>query len=259
MFNPKLQVLKILVILIMSPVAFGQTDICIPQFLDGVAGPFRYRTTLVMQNQEQNQAQVQLQFYDNNGAPMQQFMMNRRGMHGGQSPVGPNGQFSPDPIQSQGAVGYRSGGEGGFQAGFVQIQSQSRIQSHARLQLFDSSGSLLSETNIIPGPQFRNGSFYADRADGAMIGLAFTNTSVDQTATCTLEIYADDGTLLNTTQIVLGPRSQTAQFLSQIFPNVLTNDAGYVRISCNNPICALALHLRGLGMTQIPVAVEDVG
>ena len=257
MFNQKLLILEIFVILIMSPIAFGQTDICIPQFVDGIVGPLQYRTMVVLQNQEQNQAQVQLQFYDNNGAPMQQFMMHRRGMHGGQSPAS-NGQFTPDPIGPGGAMGYRSGGEGGFQVGFVQIQSQSRIQAHTRAQLFDLSGNLLSETNIIPGPQFHNGSFYADRADGAGIGLALTNISGNQTTICTLEIFADDGTLLDTTQITLGPHSQIAQFLFQIFPDILTDDVGYVRISCDNPICALALHLRGFGMTQIPVVVEDI-
>jgi len=257
MLNQKLTMLGIFIILIMGSKAFAQTDVCIPQFLDGVAGPFQWRTMVVLQNQDQNQAQVQMQFYNNNGVSMQQFTMNRRGGQGGQGPVGPNGQFNPEPIRERAAVGFRSGGEGGLQSGFVQIQSQSRIQAHTRLQIFDFTGNLISETNITPGPQFRNGSFYADRSDGAGIGLALTNPLQAQTTICTLEIFADDGTLLGATEITLGPRSQTAQFLFQLFPDILEDDVEYVRISCDNLICALALHLRGLSMTQIPVVVED--
>lgn len=257
MLNRNLTVLGIFVILAMGTAAFAQTDVCIPQFLDGDAGPFQWRTMLVLHNQDKIQAQVQLQFYNNNGAPMQQITMNRQGRQGGQGPVGPNGQFNPEPIRERAAVGFRSQGKGGLQSGFVQIQSQNRIQAHSRVQLYDFTGSLISETNIIPGPQFRNGSFYADRSDGAEIGLALTNPSAAQSSICTLEIFADDGTLLDATEITLGPRSQTAQFLFEIFPDVFADDVGYVRISCDNPICSLALRLCGLNMTQIPVVVED--
>ena len=70
MMNQKLTVLGIFVILAIGTTAFAQTDLCIPQFLDGVAGPFQWRTMVVLQNQDQNQAQVQMQFYNNNGAPL---------------------------------------------------------------------------------------------------------------------------------------------------------------------------------------------
>jgi hypothetical protein len=237
--------------------AYSQTDVCIPQFLNGAAGPFQWKTMLVLQNQEQNQAQVQVQFFNNNGMPLQQLTMSRRGRQGGQGPVNSNGQFNPQPIRARTAVAYRSEGDGGFQSGFAKIQSQSRIRTHARLQLHDSTGNVISETNIVPGPQFRSGSFFADRSDGAGIGLALANPSSSQSATCTLEIFNEDGVSLGMTQITVGPHSQIAQFLFQAFPNVLEDDVALIEISCDSPVCALALHLRGLSMTQIPIVVED--
>jgi hypothetical protein len=253
----QIMILGLLVIMCLGVPAFAQTDVCIPQFLDGVAGPFQWKTMLVLQNQEQNQAQVQVQFFNNNGMPLQQLTMSRRGQQGGQGPVNGNGQFNPQPIRARSGVAYRSQGEGGFQTGFARIQSQSRIRTHARLQLHDSTGNLISETNIIPGPQFRAGSFFADRSDGAGIGLALTNPSSAQSATCTLEIFNEEGDSLGITQVSVGPHSQIAQFIFQTFPNILEDDVALIKISCDNPICALALHLRGLSMTQIPIVVED--
>lgn len=250
--------LGIIFLLFQTAAAFAQSELCIPQFLDGVAGPFQYRTTLVIQNQDQTQAMVQFQFYNNDGLPMQQFMMNRRSGPGGQGPVGSNGQFNPDPVQNRAAVGFRSSGESGLQSGFVMIRSANRIRAHAQLQLFDYAGNILSETNVVPGAPFRQGSFYADRSDGAGIGLALTNPADYQAAIVTLEIMAEDEiTVLGSAQVTLEPHAQIAQYLFQLFPNILTDDIGYVRITSSNPICALALHLRGFSMTQIPVIIED--
>jgi hypothetical protein len=236
----------------------AQTQVCVPQFLDGNSGPFQWRTTLVLQNQDQAQAQVQLNFYDNNGTPMRQFEMRRRGGPGSQAQVGPGGQFDPEPIRAGFAVGYQSGGQGALQAGYVSIQSQNRIQVQSRLQLFDSVGNLISEAIVVPGEQFSRSGFYADQAGGAGIGLALTNPSANQTAICTLEIIGADGiAVLGTTQIALGPHSQTARFLFELFPSILTDDVGFVRITCSEPVCALALQLRGLAMAQIPVVIED--
>ncbi len=236
--------------------ALAQTQVCVPQFLDGSAGPFQWRTTLILQNQDQTQAQVRLNFYDNNGTPIQ-LEMRRRGGSGSPAHAGPGGQFDPEPIRARAAVGYQSGGGGAMQAGYAMIQSQNRIQVQSRLQLLDGVGNIVSEAIVVPGQQFRRAAFYADQADGAGIGLALTNASTNQTAICTLEVIGSDGvTVLGTTQINLGPHSQTARFLFELFPD-LTDEVGFVRITCSEPVCALALHLRGLVMAQIPIVIED--
>lgn len=236
--------------------ALAQTQVCVPQFLDGSAGPFQWRTTLVLQNQDQTQAQVRFNFYDNNGTPFQ-LEMRRRGGPGSPLQVGPGGQFDPEPIRARAAVGYQSSGRGALQAGYVMIQSQNRIQVQSRLHLLDGTGNIVSEAIIVPGQQFFRAGFYADQSDGAGIGLALCNPSTTRTAICTLELVASDGeTILGTTQISLGPHSQTARFLFELFPALLTDAVGFVRITCSEPVCALALHLRGLVMAQIPIVIE---
>lgn len=239
-------------------ISMAQTQVCVPQFVDGDAAGFQFRTTLVLHNQDQNQAQVQLSFYDEKGVPFSQMAMTRRGGSGSGSQVGPGGQFNPEPIRARFAVAYQSGGQGPLQVGHVMIQSQNRIQVESRFQLHDEIGNLLSEAIVVPGQQFHQGSFYADRSDGAGIGLALTNPSATQTTICTVEIIDSDGnSVLGTTQITLGPHSQTARYLFELFPEILEDDVGFVRITCSEPVCALALHLRGLVMAQIPVVIED--
>ena len=237
--------------------ALAQTTVCVPQFLNGSLGAYQWRTTLILQNQEQIQAQIQLHFRDSNGAPIQQLRMTRAYGQGPQYGVGLNGEWSPDPIRARSMIALRSTGEGGLQAGYVMVQSQQRIQVQARLQVFDANGTLVSETGAIPGPQFRQGTFYAGRSQGALIGLALINPSTDRTVACTVEVVSEEGEVLGTTIVALGAHAQIASYLFELFPQLLTDEGTFVRITCVDPVCALVLHLNGLEMFQIPVVVVD--
>ncbi len=250
-------ILKSLVVLALAAPALAQTTVCVPQFLDGASGPFQWRTTLILMNHEQTQAQVQLQFRDNNGAPMQQLRMTRAHGQGPIHAVDPNGQFNTEPIRARSMVALQSGGEGGLQAGYVLVQSQQRIQVQTRIQLLDHEGNPLAETGISPGPQFRSGSFYAGKPEDAGIGMALANPAADRTVVCTVEVVAEDGTVLGTTEVTLGPHSQIARYLFELFPQLLTDEGVFVRISCTDPICALVLYLHGFEIYQIPVFVVD--
>jgi hypothetical protein len=242
-----------LVVLILAASSYAQSAICIPQFVDGESDAVRWRTTLILMNQEQTEARVQLQFYDNEGAPIRQLQMTRT--HGQGTDA--NGQFSPEPIRARSMVTLQSSGQGGLKAGYVTVQSQQRIQVQTRLQLTDQIGNLLAEVGVTPGPQFRMGSFYAGTSEGALIGMSLANPSLDQTVTVSVEVVAEDGTVLGTTDVTLGPHSQIAQFLFELFPQLLTDEGVFVRITSPDPICALVLNLHGFEMFQIPVFVID--
>lgn len=246
-----------LVVLALAASSYAQTTICIPQFVDGESDSIRWRTTLILMNQEQTQAQVQLQFLDNSGAPIRQLRMTRAHGQGPVQGTDANGQFSPDPIRARSMVALHSSGEGGLQAGYVIVQSQQRIQVQTRLQVTDRDGNLLAEVGVTPGPQFRIGSFYAGTSEGALVGMSLANPSTDQTVTCTVEIVAEDGTVLGTTDVTLGPHSQIARFLFELFPQLLTDEGVFVRITSTDPICALVLNLHGFEIFQIPVFVVD--
>jgi len=142
--------------------------------------------------------------------------------------------------------------------GSVMVQSQSRIQVQARLQIMDQNGYLLAETNIGPGPQFRIGHFYAEKPEDAAIGLALNNPSADKTVTCTIEVVAEDATVLGITTVTLGPHSQIARFLFELFSQLLTDEGIYkVYVTCPDMVCALALYFHGFEMFEIPVFVVD--
>lgn len=240
-------------------IAQDQERVCIPQFLDGTAGPYRWNTTLMIHNQEQLQTQAQLRFFDTEGTPMEGLQLRERMGKGQHAQGGPGGQFETRPLGQGATRSYRSGGEGPFQAGYCLIESDRPLQVHSRLQLYGSDGTLIAETGIIPTPQFRSGGFFVDRTENREIGFALMNSAQQGGANCTLEIYEEDGTEpLETYELELGPHSQIARYLKEFFPEILADGSGFVKINCDAPVCALALHLHGFQMLQIPVFVNDV-
>lgn len=211
--------------------ALGQNEVCIPLYVDGVTGPYRWETTLVISNQQQTGAEFRLHFYDSNGQTIPGPILSERRGRGPMSPMGPGGQFDPSPINARTMRSYRSHGEDALQSGYCVVESQDRIEAYAQVRLLDHTGNVLSETGIIPGPQFRSGSFFADRMDGQGVGVAFANTSADET-TCTLELFAEDGTTsLGTAEIQLGPGSHTMRMLSELFPDLLADEVGFIVVS----------------------------
>lgn len=247
------------ILLLQSLFLLGQSqdEICVPQFVNGSLGPFRWETTVMIQNQEQAQAQIQLRFFQNDGQALNNFQFRTRMGFGKQFQVGSNGLLTPDPVRERSMMSLRSAGQGPLQIGFCLIQSQGRIQAQARLHVYDSSGTLLHEAALSNPGRFLQGSFFADLTDGRQMGVVVTNPSAETTANCRLEIFAEDGVeALGSVDLQMGPHSQSSKYLFEYFPDLLTGDVGFVRITCDNPVCALALQLKGLSMLQVPIFVE---
>ncbi len=243
---------------VFSQTLLAQTNICVPQFVDGVSAGLRWQTTLVLHNQLMTPAQLMLQLYNTTGQPLSGMMMNRPGTGGMQFQFGPNGQFNPNPINARSMLSYRSPGVGPFQNGFLEVQSQDRIQAHLMMHVYDSSGNLLSETGIVPHAPLRIGNFWTNPSGSARFGLALANSSGTTPATVTLEFLAEDGvTPIGTATFQLGPRAQIARFVDEWLTNFVPGTAGFVRITATSPICGLALQFRGLMMTQIPILIEN--
>lgn len=235
-----------------------ETVVCIPQVVDGSFGPYRWRTTIIVQNQEMEQAQVQMRFLNFNGENMGQFKLQGQAGKGPNYQAGPNGQFDPDPVRNRSMVSFRSRGEDALQIGYCLVQSQSQIRVHARLQMFDLQENLLAETNVTPSGDFTSGSFFLDESEDQDTAIALTNRADDPNV-CTFEVFLEGETEpLGSEEIELGPHSQISRYLFELFPELLTDEAGYVRITCEEPTCALVLNLRGLQMLQIPIFVETI-
>lgn len=236
----------------------AQTDIWLPQFIDGEAGGLRWQTTLVFHNETTTQAQVMLHLYNTDGQPLSGIMMNRFGSGGMQFQFGPNGQFNPNPINMRSMLAYRSSGSGTFRSGLLQIQSQDQIQAHMMLHVYDSDGNLISETGVVPNAPFVAGNFWVNPSGGARFGLALANPSETAPATVTLDFFEEDGTTpVGSVNLDLGPRTQIARFVDEWLQTFAPITIGFVRITATSPICSVVIQFRDLDMTQIPILIEE--
>jgi hypothetical protein len=230
------------------------SSICIPQFVDGTAGPVRWQTTLIIQNQETTQAQIRLHFYRSDGQPSQTTLNERERLRR-RIQAGADGAAATD--LGPGAAGsFRSGGQGPLQTGSCLVDSPARIQAHSMIHLYDGQGNLLQETGIVSQPQFRIANVFVDQADNAAVGLAVANPS-DQSISATFEFIAEDGTtVLGSFEVTLGPHAQIARFVREMFPN-FPEGIGFIRITTSSPVCGMALRLRGLDLSQVPVFINQ--
>lgn len=244
--------------LILMSSSMAQETVCVPQFVDGVMHQYRWKTTLVLQNAEPTRERIQLHFHSTDGSPMDGVWLRERLGHGPQAAVGPGGQFETPALAGNAVRSYQSLGQGTAQAGYVCADSPDRVRLHAMIHLYDADGNLISDTGIIPGRALRRGSFLADQTEGATGGIAFLNPSFESPTTCAVELFEENGeTPIGNATVTLQPRAQIARLLLDMFPELLTGDVGFVRVTCDNPVCLLVLRLRGLEMLQIPVFVES--
>lgn len=243
-------------LLLLALPAAAQTDICIPQFVDGMSDGLLWRTTLIVRNQEQTQSQLQIHIRQADGDGMQLRMRQRRGEQAQQHNI-EDGSFSPDAIRERATVAYRSEGDGPLQTGYALVQSQTRIQARAQLQLHDGNGHLLSEVSLVPAAQFQSGTLHVDHTENGQVGLAFVNASDTTTATVTLELFSPDGVSLGTTTFDLGPRAHIARFVSEWLSGLLTDDVGYLAISSSSPVCGVGVIFREMTMTQAQLFVDE--
>jgi hypothetical protein len=230
------------------------TSICVPQFVDGTSGGLRWQTTLFIANQEMTQTQARLQFYRNDGQPLQ-MMVNERERLRRRIQAGADGQAGV-ALSAQTASSFRSMGLGPLQAGSTLIDAPARIQVHAAIQVRDAEGNLLEETGVVPHPQFRAAYIFIDQSDNAAVGIAVANPA-DQPVSATFEFIAEDGvTVLGALQVTLGPHAQIARFVREMFPD-FPEGIGFVRVVTSAPVCGLALRLIGLDLSQVPLFVNQ--
>lgn len=240
--------------------AFGQENqVCIPRFAAGIAGDMQWRTTLVLRNQDMTQTNMQLRLFQDDGTQFSGIMLRTRMGQGPQLPPGPGGFFQAGPFGAGEMQTFRTElGNGPLQAGYAVIESANRIQAFARMQLYDISGSLISEADLLPSTPFSSGTFLVDRTEGQTEALAVTNLSA-ATANCTLELFQEEETIpLDTFSFILAPGQQIAHYLSELFPGLIANGYGYARMNCDVPVCATALQFRNnFQMLQIPIFADD--
>jgi hypothetical protein len=256
--------------------AQSQNRVNLGYFANGLFGEYRVQTSLVVQNQEATEATLQLRFRHMNGAPMEGLAIQGRAQKGRQHRAGQNGEVQGLSIPPGAYRNFESTGEGPLEIGSCSVDSPARIRAYSRVRLFDAEGLLVSEVNILPSGSFRGGGFFMGDMDPADIGISLTNTSAESTAVCLLQLFetvegaGNDVPLLegDGVTLTLGGDAQTTRMLKELFEEQYettlkefladpeTGDV-YAIVTCDNPICAVVLHLNGLEYLGIPVNPES--
>jgi hypothetical protein len=241
--------------------AQDETELCLPQFVHGTFNDdFRWESSIFFFNLGDQDVSPEFTFRTAAGEAWAGSLAPSLG-RGDQVQIGEGGAFSPgQPFAGRAGGTFRTTGEGEFQSGFVTVRAPGRFGVMTRAHLFDSQGNLIAETSMIPQPAFRTGAFLIDTLEGQRTGLAITNAGEGE-ATCTLTFFRE-GEADPVGEIELeafGPHTQRAEMLDEMFPDLFADDAGFVVISCDQPVCAAAMNLRGLDTRQIPIFVDPLG
>ena len=97
---------------------------------------------------------------------------------------------------------------------------------------------------------------FIDHTDGAQVGFAIANPSGTRPATVTMQFLGEDGvTMLDSAQVQLGPRSQMARYVNEVFPGMLTGIVGSLRINSPSAVCGMGLRMRGENLSEDPMFV----
>jgi hypothetical protein len=256
--------------------AQSQNRVNLGYFANGLVGGYRVQTALVVQNQETTEATLQLRFLHMNGAPMEGLDIRGRAQKGRQHRAGQNGEIQGLSIPPGAYRSFESNGEGLLEIGSCSVESPDRIRAYSRVRLFDAEGRLVSEVNILPSGNFRGAGFFMGDMDPAEVGISLTNTDAVSTAICLLQLYetvegaGNDIPLLDGdgVTLTLGGDTQTTKMLKELFEDQYaqtlrdyladpeTGDV-YAIVTCDNPVCAVVLHLNGLEYLGIPINPEN--
>jgi hypothetical protein len=237
-----------------------ETELCLPQFVHGTfQDDFRWESSILFFNLSDQELTPEFTFRTAEGEPMMGGLRTRLG-RGDELEIGEGGLFSPaQPFAGRTGTTLRTTSQNEFQSGFVTVRAPGQFGILTRAHLFDAQGNLISETSIIPQPAFRTGGFVIDTMEGQRTGFALTNAG-EQPATCTLTFF-QEGEAEASGEVVLeelGAHTQRAQNLDEIFPDLFADEAGFVLINCDQPVCALAINMRGVTATQIPIFTDPL-
>jgi len=117
-------------------------------------------------------------------------------------------------------------------------QSSPALRSIIQLR---QNGRLIGMTGIYPSAPARRSQTFVDFTGGHDSGIAVLNDGSNP-AVIRLTVYNNQGTALPASStITLAPRTQTATFVSQLFPSLPRGFRGTLEISADSPIHAIAL------------------
>jgi hypothetical protein len=242
-FKRVLLVPCLLVLLLSWEAAAQQKVMIFPQFASGGV----FRSTIVLQNSTGAAVAATVDFFRADGTP---FTLNfTDGMSGASRsvPLGPNQ-----------TVFLETDGSGDLSAGWVRVTSSADIGGTVIFSQFDGAGNRVTEAGVGPATPGTELSIPVDVRPGFGTGVALANFGTD-TASGTMRLLDTTGTIVaNGPLPSLGPRGQTARFVSELFPGVAIAQ-GTLSIVSSTPLAAVALRTASNILTTLPVTPGAAG
>ena len=241
MSKTKLAVSLFVLALFLPPHSFAQ-QFYFPQIADGSFPGGFWQTSILIHNPNPRglrTSSVTIKFIQSSGDPFFVSFVDEQNR-----PVG-----SGDQIAFQLAGGqtrkFTSTSQGPLTVGFASVSGQVVVEGNAVFSQFGSSGNLISRASV-PGTVARTRqAILVDTLNGFRTAIAYANPSFSVT-NIGLELLNTEGQLvMPTVETFLSPRTQTAQFVDELFPNLpALSDPGIVgalNIVSTAPVVALGL------------------
>ena len=222
------------------------------QIGNGQVGAIGVQTAINLANVSAGQIPVQLDFFDSNGLPL---VLTIDGL-------GTESTFNFVLGSGQSTV-LGTTGQGAIQVGYARVTSVEGLGGSAVFSRVDLPSGLLETESGVPASQPANSfSLFVDTTGNAETGLALANPAPGPAGgpptILDLKLLDMAGQEIGSRELELATGQHTAQFVTQLFPEVegIDNMRGLLQVSSPVPIVAVTLLQNDDSSTPFP---EDVG
>jgi hypothetical protein len=225
------------IILVSAGASFAQQTVYFPQIANGMENGTltHWHTTIFIDNQGTGTASGTISLVNSDGTPMLALFVDENG-----NGAAHNGQitFQLGPGQNH---KYTSTATNPLQVGYGVMTANAPVAANLIFSYYSNAGPefLVAEAGL-PGtlPMMRQGIF-SDTQDGFNPGVAVVNPTASAQS-ITFQLVNNNGQVVMSTTLTLGPNQHFAKFLSELFPN-LPVMAGRLQFFGSGPLAAVAL------------------
>ncbi len=233
----------------------AQNRACVPQFVSGFDGRTSWETELTINRTSFRPFDVSVSFFDSDGHLFQNLIFVDRRTTFGRHFVDP---FSKNPFRIRSGFVFGTNPFSPLRFGFVVVEALGSFLVTAGFRQAEITGQFIQETTVRSIEPFRVAELFAEEVQRQSFGLVVTNVDPRLTAFGTLEFFPRGSIVpLFRFPLQLGPQVQVSRFLTEFFPLLPPGFSGSVRLTFDQPVCALAMDIGQSGMRQVPITVVE--
>ncbi len=250
-------------LLIQSEDAVAQTEILVPQVVDGEdrespAGTrFEFTTEFFVENLSDQWIAVGMVLTTDDGEPMERFLKSAG--PGGFS-VSNEAHFILEPHGSTIAATIGVGFPGLRQVGWARITANGPIGLVTNLKYYEASGSsrYLSSAGVIVDPPAKAFSSVVRVLPGNSTGIAILNSSDSEPASVSFLLRDHDGKEVDSVTLKIPAHGKIAQFLDEegLFPGTHLQ-VGSLFMTSDVPLSLIIIHVEGESWTVFRPIVRE--